>query len=152
MQRIVVVTILSGFVAGCEPLPEPARTISAGHMPSGAACHVGSPDLSLKVTVDEVTGGPVGFEPGSAESTDLTLGFVGNTASTRKTTVRLANRSKRPLKVDLWRSQNGERYDYTSSCPIAPGRRSFETWDGDVPWVYVSNPRFLSPDSPATCE
>ena len=122
-------------------------------MPSGAACHLGSADLSLRVTLDEVTGAPVGFEPGSAGTTDLVVGFVaGDTASTRTTTVRLTSRSQRTIKVDLWLSQNGQQYTYTSSCPIAAGRRSFETWPGDVPWVYVSNPRFLAPDAPATCE
>jgi hypothetical protein len=121
-------------------------------MPSGASCHLGGADLSLRVSVDEVSGTPVGFEPGSAGGADLTVGFAPETAATQTTTVRLTNRSSRPLKVDLWLSQNGEQFTYTSSCPIPAGHQSLETWPGEVPWVYVSNPHFLAESRPAACE
>jgi hypothetical protein len=152
MRLVILASIVAGSVVRCNPPPEPARTIGPGHMPSGAAYHLGGPDVILKVTLDEVSGEPTGFEQGSAESTDLAVGFVGDKTSTRTTTVRLTSRSKQTLKVDLWLSQDGQRFEYTSSCPIAPGKRSFETWAGDIPWVYVSNPRFLAADAPATCD
>jgi hypothetical protein len=148
-------------VAGCliasaacnpPPAPETVRTIRPGHMPPGAAQHAGNPDLTLRVTLDDVSGAPTGFEPGSAESTDLVVGFVPDATATVTTTLRLTNRSKRPLKVDLWVSEDGQRYVYSSSCPIAAGKASFETWEGRLPWVFVSNPRFVGPDAHSACE
>jgi hypothetical protein len=150
--RLLASALMFGSLPSCSPPPEPARTIRVGHMPSGASCHIGSADLSLRVSVDEVSGAPVGFEPGSAAGADLTVGFSPDTSSTRTTTVRLTNRSSRALKVDLWLSQNGERFTYTSSCPIPAGHQSLETWPGEVPWVYVSNPRFLAEPRSTACE
>jgi hypothetical protein len=149
-MRAVLLALVLPCVVACEPPPEPARIITPGHMPPGAAYHSGSPDLSLRVTVDEVSGTPLGFEPGKAENTDLSLGFVANTAATSMTMLALTNRSKRPLKVDMWISDDGQRYRYTSSCPILAGARSTESWPGVVSWIYVSNPRFLAPDARAT--
>jgi hypothetical protein len=142
---------LLAFVA-CNPAQEPVRSIRPGHMPPGAAQHAGKPDLTLRVTLDEVSGAATGFESGSAESTDLVVGFVADVTPTVTTTLRLTNRSKRPLKVDLWVSQDGQQYAYTSSCPIPAGQASYETWEGAVPWVYVSNPRFVEAAPRSGCE
>jgi hypothetical protein len=146
MRSLVFAAVLP-CVAACDPPPEPARIITPGRMPIGAAYRTSSADLALHVTLDEVSSSPVGFEPAKAESTDLVMGAVPNTAPTPMTTLALTNRSARPLKVDLWISNDGQRYRYTSSCPIGPGARSSESWPGVVPWVYVSNPRFVASDA-----
>ena len=101
--------------------------------------------ISLKLSYDEA-GQPNGFEQGTAAATDLVIAFV-NTS-----TVRIANRSRQHLKLDLWLSQNGKRFVYTSSCPILAGGESFENWPAPVTWLYVSNPRILQPDAPARCQ
>jgi len=136
---------LIASAAACDPPRAPARVITAGHLPPGAAFRADAGPLTLKLSYDP-SGTPNGFAAGTADDADLVIGFIS------PTTVKIENHLKQPLKVDLWLSPNGQRFAYTSSCPIAAGNSSFEMWPGRVPWVFVSNPRRVPPEEAGMCK
>lgn len=53
----------------------------------------------------------------------------------------VAIRSQWPerIKLALYLSPDGEQYIYTSSCPIAPGIVSYESWPHAVAWIAVAS-------------
>lgn len=143
--RVATVGIVA-LLVGCAPAPRPpARVITVGHLPPGAAFRADAGALTLKLSYD-ASGTPTGFAAGTADDADIVMGFI-NTM-----TVKIENHLKQTLKVDLWLSRDGQRFGYTSSCPIAAGGSSHEMWPGAVNWVYVSNPRFLPPDAAVVCK
>ena len=47
------------------------------------------------------------------------------------------------IKFDLYLSQDGERFVYTSSCALTPGISSFEMWRQPVREFAIGNPRVV---------
>ena len=47
------------------------------------------------------------------------------------------------IKFDLYLSQDGERFTYTSSCALTPGISSFEMWQQPVREFAIGNPRVV---------
>lgn len=54
------------------------------------------------------------------------------------------------IKFDLYLSQDGERFVYTSSCAVTPGVSSFEMWRQPVAAFALGNPRVVA-DGKASC-
>ncbi|WP_202839825.1 hypothetical protein [Luteimonas saliphila] len=48
------------------------------------------------------------------------------------------------VKFDLYLSQDGERFTYTSSCALTPGISSFEMWRQPVREFALGNPRVVA--------
>jgi hypothetical protein len=144
----VIAAGVAGLAACGGPSRPPARVITEGHLPPGAAHRTGNAPLTLKLSFD-ANGVPDGFASGSPDDADL---IVESGSGRGITTAKITNRYKETLKVDLWIGPDGRRFVYTSSCPIRAGGRSLEMWNQDVPWVYVSNPRLMDVHSPLVCK
>jgi hypothetical protein len=145
MSNAFPIAALFALLGACGSPPPPVRTITAGHLPPGAAFRADAGALTLKLSYD-ASGTPNGFAAGSPDDADLVIGFI-NTS-----TVKIENHMKQALKVDLWLSQDGRRFGYTTSCPISAGSSSHEIWPGRVPWVYVSGPRWVPPAEAGMCK
>ena len=113
------------------------RQLSRAQLPAGFAIGSGSPVLALQV---EVADGRV------ASASPATGG--GNLRATRsgsEAEPMLTVKSDLPvaIKFDLYLSQDGERFTYTSSCALTPGISSFEMWQQPVREFAIGNPRVV---------
>jgi hypothetical protein len=107
----------------------------------------GAAPLHLRV-VDAV-GVPLLLPVGAAEAT-LSVTFVERKDD--QTLVTLASGAPRTLKVDLYISPDGERWSYTSSCPIRPKLSVYENWPYAIPFMALANPRWLADGDSTACE
>lgn len=133
-------------VSGTGMAKRPQKTLLREDIPQGFAIGSASPVLGLKV--DVVDGRITGVSP--AEGKDANVrgtrgGEGGQTMLTIRTDLDV------PLKFDLYVSEDGESFQYTSSCVVTPKISSFEMWEIPVRAFALGNPR-VAPQGNMTCD
>ena len=114
------------------------REAARAELASGFAIGSGSPVLALQVEVAD----------GRVVSTAPAQGGGGTLRATRsgsEAEPMLTVKSDLPvaIKFDLYLSQDGERFTYTSSCALTPGISSFEMWQQPIREFAIGNPRVV---------
>ncbi len=133
-------------VPGAAMAKRPQKTLLREDIPQGFAIGTASPVLGLKV--DVIDGRITGVSP--AEGKDANVrgtrgGEGGQTMLTIHTDLDV------PLKFDLYVSEDGEAFQYTSSCVVTPNISSFEMWEMPVREFALGNPR-VAPQGNMTCD
>lgn len=113
------------------------RELARAQLPAGFAIGSGSPVLALQVEVAD--GKVVAASPAQGG------GNLRATRSGSEAEPMLTVKSDLPvaIKFDLYLSQDGERFTYTSSCALTPGISSFEMWRQPVREFAIGNPRVV---------
>jgi len=113
------------------------RELTRAQLPAGFAVGSGRPVLALRV---EVADGKVVSSSPATNDANLRATRSGSAAEPMLTV-----KSDLPvaIKFDLYLSQDGERFTYTSSCALTPGISSFEMWRQPVREFAIGNPRVV---------
>ena len=136
---------LSAF-AGNAAAAKPAATLSKSEIPSGFAVGSGTPPLALKVELD--AGQVKSATVADVASANLT---ASGQLDAGEATLSISHALDVTLKFDLYISDDGERFVYTSSCAVTPGISSFELWQQPVRAFALGNPRVVDKNR-LTCE
>jgi len=138
MRRSTAEAIALGMMTACAsaPVANP-QAAGASSQILKAARTDGSAPLALKLKRDEA-GRPIGFLPASEDDADLVVVLK---ITDRGTSAKIFNRAREHIKLDMRISPDGEKFAYTSSCPIRAQRDSFELWIEPIKILEVSNPR-----------
>ncbi len=138
LQGVIALALLVAmapavFAQGGKDRRETARA----QLPAGFAIGSGSPVLALQVEVAD--GKVVAASPAQGG------GNLRATRSGSEAEPMLTVKSDLPvaIKFDLYLSQDGERFTYTSSCALTPGISSFEMWQQPVREFAIGNPRVV---------
>lgn len=107
----------------------------------------GSAPVYLRVEL--VDGAVTSVTPADADTGNLGVWLDANPDQT--TLIALENRTSARLKVDLHVSTDGERFAYTSSCPISANAGFYQQWPQPLPWLSVGNIRVVADDK-ALCD
>ncbi len=83
----------------------------------------------------------------AADADTGNLGIWLDADPDQTTLIALENRTSARLKVDLHVSTDGERFAYTSSCPIGAQAGFYQRWPQPLPWLSVGNIRIIADDS-----
>ncbi len=136
------------LAALCAPVAEaagPPRRQAERHELAGFAIGSGRPPLALQV---EIVDGRVVSSAPVAEGGNLRAVRSGDDAEPMLT---VSASLPVTVKFDLYLSQDGERFVYTSSCAVTPGISSFEMWRQPVREFAIGNPRVV-PGGRMRCE
>lgn len=98
----------------------------------------GNPQLALRVEI--VDGKLMSSMPADADVANLRAVRSGEEATPMLT---VSSDLPVALKFDLYLSNDGERFVYTSSCALTPGISSFEMWQQPVREFAIGNPRIV---------
>ena len=102
----------------------------------------GSAPLYLHVELAD--GAIVAVTPADADTGNL--GIWLDAGADQTTLIALENRSPARLKLDLHVSTDGERFAYTSSCPVGANAGFYQQWPQPLPWLSVGNIRIVADD------
>lgn len=141
----------AGLLAAALCLPA-AQPEAAGAAPkqadraqlAGFAIGTARPSLALQVVIAD--GKVVSWAPATAGG-DLRAVRSGSEAEPMLT---VSAGLPVAIKFDLYLSQDGEHFVYTSSCAVTPGVSSFEMWQQPVAAFALGNPRVVA-DGKASC-
>ena len=124
----------------------PARESSRDELAAGFAIGSGTPALALQVEV--VDGNVVSSSPAADGAGNLRATRSGDATAPMLT---VSGDLAVTIKFDLYLSQDGQRFVYTSSCALTPGISSFEMWQQPVREFALGNPRVVA-DGRMSCE
>lgn len=140
MHRLVV--FLTLFLTGCgwwsRAADDTARDeapISAAELPPDRVLTDGS--APTWVALSPAANGDFALNDSDESSGQIELRMVQR--DEQMTMVAIRSQSAQRIKLDLYLSPDGEQYIYTSSCPIAPGIVSYESWPHPVAWIAVAS-------------
>ncbi len=102
----------------------------------------GSAPLYLRVEL--IDGQVTAVTPADADTGNL--GIWLDPDPDQSTLIALENRTDARLKVDLHVSTDGERFAYTSSCPVGANAGFYQRWPQPLPWLSVGNIRVVADD------
>jgi hypothetical protein len=133
-------------VSGASMAKRPQKVLLREDIPQGFAIGTASPVLGLKVDVTD--GRITAVSPAAGKDANVRGtrgGEGGQTMLTIRTDLDV------PLKFDLYVSEDGESFQYTSSCVVTPKISSFEMWEMPVREFALGNPR-VAPQGNMTCD
>ena len=128
---------LASPVTATSPADAP-KILKRAELPAGFAIGTGDPSLGLIVKVVD----------GKVEATVTKEISAANVTLKREEMEQgqmadIHNATAVTLKFDLYISPDGERFVYTSSCPVLAGKGDFEMWPGAVHSFAFGNPRVV---------
>ena len=162
MERVVAMLAtlaMCGCVATDPGVPAGAQTVgmlkaspgpksteqwlSRSTIPESFAIGTGAPPIALDVT------GMVAMPAADAASAEIIASRESDEGADTMLTIK--SRLDTTVKFDLYISPDGERFQYTSSCPLGPQHSNFESWPYRIHSFAIGNPRIVS-ENQLTCE
>lgn len=134
--------IVAGLPVSSHAALERARGIfGTVDLPANHVITDGSKPLFLRVSGQK----PLILSPAIEADAQIRVEFT--TRNEESTMVSLTSTHPRRIKVDLYLSPDGDRWEYTSSCPLSV----HEMWGYPVAYLALANPRFIG-DEKSICE
>lgn len=96
-----------------------------------------------------VSGDPLALEASDESNGNVTMAIASRNHD--MTMVSVAATTEGKLKLDFYISPDGERWQYTSSCPVSTVA-NYETWPHDITHIAVANPRYVAGDRAGLCD
>lgn len=146
MTAMAVLLSMGFFVVEGAASDRAKKKLSREDLGHGFAIGSGDPALALKV--DVVDGAISLVAPADAASANV---FAERSQGAGQTMLNLRTDLDVALKFDLYISQDGTTFEYTSTCAVTPGISGFEMWQYPVREFALGNPRIL-PKGKMTCE
>jgi len=135
----VTLAVVAMLACGCALAAKPAaRAFDKADLPPGFVVGSGEPALALRVQIE---GGQLTSAPADLATANVTAsgGYEDGQAM-----LTIRHELDVAVKFDLYISQDGKRFVYTSSCGVTPGISSFEMWPEPIRAFALGNPRAMA--------
>lgn len=141
---LLLLSACGWFREAAPPPADPDVPLPISALPAARVLTDGS--LPLWLQVDAGTDGALQLKESDESSGQIELRMVRR--DEQMTMLAIRSRAAQRIKLVLYLSPDGEQYVYTSSCPIAPGIVSYESWPHSVAWIAVAS---AAADSDGAC-
>lgn len=149
-MRLIAIVVSASLAASCstpagqrEPAPfaRERGIVATSELPAG---YVKLDPVAKNFL--RVSGDPLVLEASDEANGNVTLAIASRNHD--MTMVSFAATAEGKLKLDFYISPDGERWQYTSSCPA----NTYENWPHDITNIAVANPRYVTGDAVGICD